>query len=265
MVGFISATTASIEYVMDQLRILANATSGRTGLLGRQITSLAGATSSLATRLAVAAATASGAMSLAQYLRSTAIPQARASAVAQAEAYTASRVTAEEQARARAVADARAAAVALEQAEATARRAGDAQVAATAAAAAAAIRAALAQLSTHVRTETDVRVGNLEDELTTVRTRTIPQEVTRAKAAEAALVAELTVAKAALQCLAPLCGSGYANLIGQLLAGAELLLLLELVGQAVRDPEGTAREVAGAGEGLYQTVHGFLAPFIGRA
>src|SRR5437868_6887366 len=108
VVGFASTTIGAIEYVMDQVRLLASATAGRTGLLSRQVASLVGSTNSLATRLASAAATAAAGLGLAQLLRSTTIPQARAAAVSEAGTYTRGQVSAEAQARAQAVAQARA-------------------------------------------------------------------------------------------------------------------------------------------------------------
>lgn len=265
LVAFPAVTVGAIEYLMDQLRLVTNAAGGHFALVARQVASLSGSLSGLANRIVSVAAAAASALGLAQLLRSTVIPQAQAAAEAHAGAYTRSQVSAEAQARAEAIAQARLAAAALVSLEAKARESGDAKVAAAAAAAAAAIRAALGELSTHVRTETDAKVTQLEGELTRLREQTIPKVQAQEATDVATLTAELTIAQQALRCLEPLCSSGYANLIGQLLEGAELLALLELVGQAVRDPQGTAREMAGLVGGIEGAVSGMLSPFIGRA
>lgn len=253
----------AIEYTMGQVRITADAAAGAVGHLGSDLSGAMTNIGTLFVRLASAVAGLAAANVAIGVLRSTTIPAARSEAVAQAGAHADARVESETTARAKAVAQEAAARASAVAAEATTRARADEAGAAKAAAAAAALASALASLSVHVRTETDARVGDLEDALADVRTRAIPQEAARAKAAEAVLTDELAAATAITSCLASLCSSGYANLVGQLLQGAELLALLELVGAAIRDPRGTASSTAGSAGSLIGGASSLLSPVLG--
>lgn len=263
--AFVSMTVAAIEYLMHQVKLVTDAAAGA---VGRVATDASQALVRVATATATAVAAGASALAannLGKLIRYTLLPAAQAAAVAAAATFTRAQVGAEAAERAQAVAKAQAAAQAATAAEQLARQRADQQGAAAAQAAAAALAAALAGLSVHVRTETDAKVGSLEGELTDIRTRAIPAETERATTAELALTAELGVATEALRCLDPLCAGGFSGLVGNLLAGAELLALLELVGQGVRDPQGTAREVAGITAGVHDVIAGMLSPFVGRA
>lgn len=259
VVGFVSTVVAAFEYVMHQLVLVTDQAAGAVGILAtRAAQALAQAGLALA-RTAAAAASALEAINLGKLIRYSLLPAAIASAVATARAFTLGQVNAESQARQAAAAKAAATAAAAVAAEQLARQRADEQNAARAATAAAATAAALVGLRELVTDLEQVKVRALEDELTDVRTRAIPAEQARAQAAEATLTAELATAGEALRCLDPLCSSGFSSLLGGMLAGAELVAILELVGAAVSDPEGAAHSTAQGAGGLINQAAGLLS------
>lgn len=264
-VAAMSAMVGGFEYALGNTRRLITATYGSGGILAVQRSLSAGVAAirntdiptaaDRARRLAVAAAAALVAGEAADRLAGDRTTAAAALNQVRAEAAE----------RARQVTAARDQAAALVSAEARIRLAGDELLDRQAKQEAATRAAAEAALSGRVGTLERERIPALERELEGVRDVTIPQVQAKEAADVAVLTGELTIAQEALRCLDPLCSSGYSGLVGQLLVGAELLAILELVGAAVRDPQGTAQGTAGQSGALHDLGAGLLAPFIGQA
>lgn len=263
VVGFASVTVGSIEYLMGELRLVAQMAAGELGYVARQIASLVNTANGLALRLASAAAVAAGALSLARYLEGTAIPAARSQAIAAAEGYAASRVDTETRAREGAVAGAETLARGLVGTEARLREGGDATLRSTITTAADTLERELTGLRGQVRDIESTQVVPLEREVTDLRDVAIPAAIAGAAAATKAVADELTQTKT--QCVDPLCNGllNTANLFGALAAGAELALLLELVASAIADPQGTAGEVGGLVGGVHSAASSLLSPAVG--
>lgn len=264
--GFTALATtavASSEASMDATRAVQNATAdamdrriaaeaGLASRIGNLFLNLSGATLALLTaKLGIDA------------IRHTQIPQAQAAATSAANSYTVTHVNAEATIRAQAIAAARAELLVRISAVERADQAATASLSTTLAGYRTATDARIRGIEAGVRELEDVRVRGIEDELTTIRDVTIPKVIADERAATATLTATLETVAGDVACLNPLCASGYSGLVNQLLQGAELLALLELVGSALHDPSGTARQVSGMVKSVHDDASALLSPVLG--
>lgn len=118
-------------------------------------------------------------------------------------------------------------------------------------------------IEANVRTIEDVQIRGIDETLTEIQDVTIPQVRAESKAATEALAATVAAEGVRLDCLDPLCSSGFSGLIGSLAAGAELLLLLEFMGQAIRDPQGATGAVVAIGREVQRDATVLVSPFTG--
>lgn len=204
------------------------------------VTAISRAAAALAAA-ASAAATAAAAMALGAYLRDRAIPAAEAGAISAAAAHAAT----------------------LAHAEATERANADAQLRSVLSAETAARTAEAAAVRAWESGVAIPRLDSLQGELVqlgaVVGTLTAAQLIARVSTLESTLTRTLD------ECVTPTC-----NVLGPTLPAlqglANLGMVLSLgavVGAAVHDPEGTARDVAGAAEGLHGVAAGLLSTFAG--
>lgn len=264
--GMTAAYTTAIagtEAAMDAIKSVQNATADAIGRRIAAEASLAGRIGNIFYTLGGATLALLAAKLGIDVLRSTTIPHAQAAATANANAYTVTRVSAESAARTQAVAAARAELLVKIAAVQAADQAAVKSLSTTLAGYRATTEVRIRGIEEGLRDLSDVRVPAIESELTTIRDVTIPKVIADERAATATLTATVETIAADVACLNPLCASGYSGLVNQLLQGAELLALLELVGAAVRDPDGTARMVSGVAQGVAQDASALLSPVMG--
>lgn len=264
-VAFASATVGAIEYGIGQVAII-------TGSLGSTVSYLVRKAAELTTQLAKAltvaagaALTATKAWDLGKLLRDVLLPAAAAAALAASQVFTRSKVDAEAKRRAQAIGATRTDLRGRISDEAARRQAADASAAAATVAGLAALSVAVKTAQARARTYSDEQRRALELELEQLRTRDIPRAEARATARADAVAAELAAVR--LSCITPICnlfGPG-TSMAQTLIAEAEWLILLGIVGNAVRDPEGTAQVVAGVGAGLHSVASVILQPFVRQA
>jgi hypothetical protein len=260
----ISGAVVGVEAAVAAIGVLGAATVGQIGNLSAAITNVWNRAIAAASTAAAALAQTSILHTIANDMRARLIPQARTQAVAQANAYTAGRVATEASRRATAIATATATMGALVTAEQAARRNGDSEQAARLAQAAAALEAAVVAVGALSRGYTDRRVAEQADALTNLRDVAIPAAIATALAATATVATNL--ARITTRCIDPLCGAfgGQVGLWNTLNTGIAIGLVMALVGNAARDPQGTAAGVAGFGDTLHNMGAGLLSPVVGR-
>jgi hypothetical protein len=263
--AFVGATVGTLEDVMDRVRITAQAANGEFGQVAQNLGSLTNTLGSALVRLGAVVTGLAAANATLSWIRYTQVPATNQQAVAESAGYARVQVGAEAQTRAGADAQVRAETLALHQAEVAARRAADEQAAAAAAASAAALSIAITQAAAKGEHYTDIKTAAAAAVAAAATAEALAQAKAVARA-EAKVVAD-ELAAVRLACIDPLCGAfgPAAALWSQLAQGAELLLLLGLVEEGVRDPQGAARNMAGLVDGVYSTAAGMLSPFIGRA
>jgi hypothetical protein len=243
MVGFGSVIVGGFEYVMDQLKLVTLAAAGQ---IGRLATALAG-------------------VNLGNLIRYVLLPTGLAAVYVKAQTFTAARVRSEADIRYTQIQATQARIATLTQAEAAARLAGDYRAAAQLGLAVTALQTALVLERGRAITYTDQRVGHLQDELTQVTQKAIPAALAAALAATALVATKLL--RLQRECVDPVCNAfgGSTSIWSSLQTGLELGIMLELVGQAVRDPQGAAHVVAAGADGIHNLGASLLQPIIGYA
>lgn len=254
----------TVDTIAAAINKVAQVAAGQVGTLARRVNTAIGQIGTLAGRVAAAAAAAASGISLANWLRSVFIPQQRAAAVSQSAGYTNTRVAAETTARGRAIDDVRVATGRAIDGEAGARARADQALAGAAAATAAELARKIAAAEAGARGYTNTQVGSVSQQLAHLRDVALPTAVAGALAATATVAQNL--AQVRTRCVDPMCGTWgrQVSLVQALMSGAELALVMALVGQAVRDPEGTAAGMAGAADLMHGMGSALLSPIIGR-
>lgn len=262
---FVQQTTQTVESLVSQVNHVAAVASGQIGYVADRIQS------AFAQLAAFGAATAAHAAQIPQLFGSLAnltynlVPNLIATAVAGVVNFCRTLVGQEAGIRARAIDTQRVATGQAIDGEKNLRIAGDATNAAAAAAAAAALGIRLGQAEAGAKVYTDAKAAEAARSIGALRDVTIPATLAAALAATAAVATQLLQVRT--RCVDPLCNAfgPQVDLWNALRTGAELALVMGLVAQAVRDPEGTAGMVASGADALHGLGAGLLSPIIGRS
>ncbi|MGH2456849.1 MAG: hypothetical protein ACRDHD_11415, partial [Candidatus Limnocylindria bacterium] len=107
-------------------------------------------------------------------------------------------------------------------------------------------------------TYSDQQRRALEGQLANLRDVAIPAALAAALAASNIVARNL--ARTTARCIDPLCGAfgSQVDLFNLLNTGALVALVMGLVASAINDPEGSSRQVAAGGDGLYSLGSGLL-------
>lgn len=150
-------------------------------------------------------------------------------------------------------------------AEAAARLAGQSQLAATVAGVQAAAAAALAGAIAAERAQTQAALATVATDVAQVGASVKPVALATATALVAPVAAELS--RLTRECIEPTCSviSPQLDTLQALLTGELVILAGLFLEEAIRDPEGTAREVAGAVDTVYRDAVGVFDLVTGAA
>lgn len=262
---FVSSVASAFAAAERAIGEVARVAAGEIGRVAGQLADHAARIATATAKAVAAASAANAAIILGRQLRDSTIPQAKQAAINTSAAYTASRIATEAGTRARAIDDVRLDLGRAIDGEASTRAARDAALAGAAAATAAQLGQRIRDAEAGARAHTDTRVRGVEDQLAQLRNVAIPAALATALAATNVVAQSLAQTQA--RCINPMCSTfgTQAGLWQSLMTGAELALVLSLVGQAVRDPEGTAGMVASGASALRSMGNGLLSPIIGVA
>lgn len=265
LTAFTGAVVGSAEYLMDRVRVTAQAANAEFGRVASSLGNLDRGLGSALAQLGGALLGLQAARSTIDWIRGTQVPAAKSQAISSSGAYTRGQVGAEAKTRASEIDQVRAETRTLHHWENLALDSAKAGLQAQIAAEAAALSVAIAQLGAKDQHYTDQRVAGAEAAAAAALAKGLTAVRADARAQVKVVADELTGLRTG--CIDPLCGAfGPAvGLWSQLATGAELLALLGMVQAATSDPQGAARGMAGLAGALHDGAAAMLSPFIGRA
>lgn len=241
VIGFVGQLVSLVETLTVTVPKLWDAIAAGTGALFAQVRTIAGQAATALARIATLFAVTATLTARLGAVIATTIPRAIATAVDAAKAF----------------------ASALVAAEAALVRAADASLERLIMGQVGVLSAAIAAAVATVRAETLPRIGHLESEVGQVIAQVTP--LVAAGLIARTLTLERTLTKTIEDCVDPTCAGVTPNLNWLNLLGDTALFaaVLGLVGEAIRDPAGTARVIVDLTDGAKGAAEGLIDPLLG--